>query len=122
YSFPTRRSSDLVFEALRPTPELSFAVRELNAFAGIMITASHNPADYNGYKVYGEDGGQMPPVDADAVTANVRAVENPLTVEVGDEAALKADGTITIIGEEIDQKYLDNMKAVVVDQAVIDEM
>lgn len=111
-----------VFEALRPTPELSFAVRELNAFAGIMITASHNPADYNGYKVYGEDGGQMPPVDADAVTANVRAVENPLTVEVGDEAALKADGTITIIGEEIDQKYLDNMKAVVVDQAVIDEM
>ncbi|GMR69345.1 phospho-sugar mutase [Aerococcus viridans] len=111
-----------VFEALRPTPELSFAVRELNAFAGIMITASHNPADYNGYKVYGEDGGQMPPVDADAVTANVRAVENPLTVEVGDEAALKADGTITIIGEEIDQKYLDNMKSVVVDQAVIDEM
>lgn len=111
-----------VFESLRPTPELSFAVRELNAFAGIMITASHNPADYNGYKVYGEDGGQMPPVDADAVTANVRAVENPLTVEVGDEAALKADGTITIIGEEIDQKYLDNMKSVVVDQAVIDEM
>ncbi len=111
-----------VFEGLRPTPELSFAVRELNAFAGIMITASHNPADYNGYKVYGEDGGQMPPVDADAVTANVRAVENPLTVEVGDEAALKADGTITIIGEEIDQKYLDNMKSVVVDQAVIDEM
>lgn len=111
-----------VFESLRPTPELSFAVRELNAFAGIMITASHNPADYNGYKVYGEDGGQMPPVDADAVTANVRAVQNPLTVEVGDEAALKADGTITIIGEEIDQKYLDNMKAVVVDQAVIDEM
>lgn len=111
-----------VFESLRPTPELSFAVRELNAFAGIMITASHNPADYNGFKVYGEDGGQMPPVDADAVTANVRAVENPLTVEVGDEAALKADGTITIIGEEIDQKYLDNMKSVVVDQAVIDEM
>lgn len=111
-----------VFESLRPTPELSFAVRELNAFAGIMITASHNPADYNGYKVYGEDGGQMPPADADAVTANVRAVENPLTVEVGDEAALIADGTITIIGEEIDQKYLDNMRSVVVDQAVIDEM
>ncbi|MEY8370322.1 phospho-sugar mutase [Aerococcaceae bacterium 50-4] len=111
-----------VFESLRPTPELSFAVRELKAFAGIMITASHNPADYNGYKVYGEDGGQMPPVDADAVTANVRAVENPLTVEVGDEATLKADGTITMIGEEIDKKYLDNMKSVVVDQEVIDEM
>src|SRR5699024_5175728 len=111
-----------VVEAFRATPELSFAVRELNAFAWIMITASRNPADYNGYKVYGEDGGQMPPVDADAVTANVRAVENPLTVEAGDEAALKADGTITIIGEDIDQKYLDNMKAVVVDQALIDEM
>lgn len=111
-----------VFESLRPTPELSFAVRELKAFAGIMITASHNPADYNGYKVYGEDGGQMPPVDADAVTENVRAVENPLTVEVGDEATLKADGTITMIGEEIDKKYLDNMKSVVVDQEVIDEM
>lgn len=111
-----------VFEALRPTPELSFAVRELNAFAGIMITASHNPADYNGYKVYGEDGGQMPPVDADAVTANVRAVENPLTVVVGDEASLKADGTITMIGEAIDQRYLEEMQSVVVNQAVIDEM
>src|SRR5699024_7478653 len=74
------RSKSYVFEALRPRPELSFAVSEFNAFAGIMITASHSLADYNGYRVYGEDGGQMPPVDADAVTANVRAVENPLTV------------------------------------------
>ena len=57
-----------VFESLRPTPELSFAVRYLKTFTGIMITASHNPANYNGYKVYGEDGGQMPPQDADAVT------------------------------------------------------
>ena len=55
-----------VFESLRPTPELSFAVRYLKTFTGIMITASHNPANYNGYKVYGEDGGQMPPQDADA--------------------------------------------------------
>jgi len=111
-----------VFESLRPTPELSYAVRELNAFAGIMITASHNPADYNGYKVYGEDGGQMPPVDADAVTANVRAVENPLTVAVGDEASLKAEGLINMIGADIDKKYLDLLQTVIVDQDLIDEM
>ena len=55
-------------KALRPTPELSFAVRHLHTFAGIMVTASHNPAPFNGYKVYGEDGGQMPPADADALT------------------------------------------------------
>ena len=60
-----------VFESLRPTPELSFAVRHLNAFAGIMITASHNPAPFNGYKVYGEDGGQMPPADADVKAQSV---------------------------------------------------
>lgn len=111
-----------VFESLRPTPELSYAVRELNAFAGIMITASHNPADYNGYKVYGEDGGQMPPADADALTANVRKVENPLTVEVGDEAELKAAGYITMIGKEVDDKYLNEIQTVVVDQDVIDDM
>ncbi|WP_087032862.1 phospho-sugar mutase [Trichococcus palustris] len=111
-----------VFESLRPTPELSFAVRHLNALTGIMITASHNPASYNGYKVYGEDGGQMPPADADALTEYVRAIENPLTIAVGDESELKAKGLITILGEDIDTPYLENVKTVTVDAALVHEM
>ncbi|WP_330938098.1 phospho-sugar mutase [Bacillus licheniformis] len=98
-----------VFDELRPTPELSFAVRELNAFAGIVITASHNPPEYNGYKVYGEDGAQLPPADADKLTGYVNAIENELEIEAGDEAALTEKGLIKIIGEEIDQAYLDKL-------------
>lgn len=111
-----------VFESLRPTPELSFAVRHLNAFTGIMITASHNPAAYNGYKVYGADGGQMPPADADALTRYVREVENPLKVEVLSENEAKTSDLITIIGDEVDNAYLKEIKAVTIDQALIDEM
>nr|WP_319214775.1 phospho-sugar mutase [uncultured Trichococcus sp.] len=111
-----------VFESLRPTPELSFAVRHLNALTGIMITASHNPADYNGYKVYGDDGGQMPPADADALTDYVRAIENPLTIQVGDEAELKAAGLIKMLGEEVDAAYLELVKTVTVDPALVHEM
>lgn len=111
-----------VYESLRPTPVLSFAVRHLNAFAGIMITASHNPAEYNGYKVYGADGGQMPPEDADNLTKFVRAVENPLTVEVGDKTELLGNGTIDIIGDRVDEAYLEEIKAVTVDQALVNEM
>lgn len=111
-----------VYESLRPTPVLSFAVRHLNAFAGIMITASHNPAEYNGYKVYGADGGQMPPEDADNLTKFVRAVENPLTVEVGDKTELLGNGTIDIIGDSVDEAYLEEIKAVTVDQALVNEM
>ncbi|MHC5227642.1 phospho-sugar mutase [Enterococcus sp. LJL99] len=111
-----------VFESLRPTPELSFAVRHLNAFTGIMITASHNPAAYNGYKVYGEDGGQMPPADADALTKYVRSVENPLKIDVLPEAEIEASGLIHIIGDEVDQAYLELVKTVTINQALIDEM
>lgn len=110
-----------VFESLRPTPELSFAVRHLNCFAGIMVTASHNPAPFNGYKVYGEDGGQMPPHDADALTTYIRAIENPFAVEVADVEAEKASGLIEVIGEAIDVEYLKEVKDVNINPALIEE-
>ncbi|VLL67955.1 phosphoglucomutase [Streptococcus pneumoniae] len=110
-----------VFESLRPTPELSFAVRHLNCFAGIMVTASHNPAPFNGYKVYGEDGGQMPPHDADALTTYIRAIENPFAVEVADVETEKASGLIEVIGEALDVEYLKEVKDVNINPALIEE-
>lgn len=110
-----------VFESLRPTPELSFAVRHLNCFAGIMVTASHNPAPFNGYKVYGEDGGQMPPHDADALTTYIRAIENPFAVEVADVETEKASDLIEVIGEAVDIEYLKEVKDININPALIEE-
>ncbi|HEL1645197.1 TPA: phospho-sugar mutase [Streptococcus suis] len=110
-----------VFESLRPTPELSFAVRHYNTIAGIMVTASHNPKEFNGYKVYGEDGGQMPPADADALTNFIRAIDNPFAVELADLEASKENGLITVLGEETDVKYLEELKDLNINPELIAE-
>lgn len=110
-----------VFESLRPTPELSFAVRHYNAVAGIMVTASHNPKEFNGYKVYGEDGGQMPPADASALTDYIRAIDNPFAVALADLEESKANGLITVLGEETDRLYLDELKSININKDLIAE-
>ena len=111
-----------VFESLRPTPELSFAVRYFKAFAGIMITASHNPAAYNGYKVYGGDVRELPPADADALTKYVRSIENPLKIDVLSDEEVAHSGLINIVGEEVDNAYLKEIKTVTINQELINEM
>ncbi|QIL50651.1 phospho-sugar mutase [Weissella coleopterorum] len=108
-----------VFEQLRPTPELSFAVRHLNAYAGIMITASHNPKNYNGYKIYGEDGGQMPPKESDIITDAIRQVDM-FNVPVADLDTLKKQKLYQNLGVELDQAYLKNIKTVSINQELID--
>ena len=105
----TRGIQTYVFEDLRPTPVLSFAVRHLNAFSGIVITASHNPPEYNGYKVYGPDGGQLVPEEADKVIEKVSQTESELSIEVCPEEELKNKGLIQIIGEEVDEVYLQKL-------------
>ena len=110
------------FETLRPTPELSFAVRELGCVAGINITASHNPPEYNGYKVYWEDGAQFTPPHDKGVTEEVLAIEDLSSVKTTDEASAIAAGKYEVIGKEIDDKYIAQVKAQVVNQKAIDEM
>lgn len=110
------------FESLRPTPELSFAVRQLGCIAGINITASHNPPEYNGYKVYWEDGAQFTPPHDKGVTEEVLAIEDLSTVKVTDEASATAAGLYQVIGADIDDLYIAQVKAQVVNQAAIDKM
>ncbi|MFR4440413.1 MAG: phospho-sugar mutase [Hungatella sp.] len=110
------------FESLRPTPELSFAVRELGCIAGINVTASHNPPEYNGYKVYWEDGAQFTPPHDKGVTQEVLAIEDLSSVKTMSAEEAKKAGLYQIIGAEIDDKYIENVKAQVVNQAAIDKM
>lgn len=103
-----------IYDNLRPTPELSFAVRHLHTYAGIMITASHNPKEYNGYKIYGEDGGQMPPKESDQMTSYIRKISDIFDIQLADEQELLDNGTETIIGEDVDAAYLANAKQVTI--------
>lgn len=111
-----------LFKELRPTPELSFAVRHFGAAAGVMVTASHNPPEYNGYKVYGDDGGQLPPKEADELISYVNQVENELSLEVADEADLLENGLLQYIGEEVDDIYLDYVQKIQLNREVIEEV
>ncbi|MCI6017998.1 MAG: phospho-sugar mutase [Clostridiales bacterium] len=99
-----------IFESLRPTPELSFAVRELGCIAGINITASHNPPAYNGYKVYWEDGAQITPPHDSGIMSEVKAVTDYNTVKTMDKDAAIASGNYEIIGADIDDKYMEQLK------------
>ena len=100
-----------LFDALRPTPELSFALRELGCVAGINVTASHNPKEYNGYKAYWEDGAQLPPEHADTVAAEIAKLDIFADVQKMPLQDALATGLVTIIGEEMDEKYLSNVAA-----------
>ncbi|SFA80903.1 MULTISPECIES: phospho-sugar mutase [unclassified Bacillus (in: firmicutes)] len=117
----TRGIQTYVFDELRPTPVLSFAVRHLHAFSGIVITASHNPPEYNGFKAYGHDGGQLPPDAADEVIEKVNEIENELILEVSSEESLKEKGLIEMIGASIDQAYLEKLMTISENPNLADE-
>ncbi len=111
-----------VFESLRPTPELSFAVRELKCIAGINITASHNPPEYNGYKVYWEDGAQITPPHDSGIMAEVKAVTDFASVKTMDKDEAVKAGLYQVIGAQIDDKYIGELKKQVKNPDVIKEM
>lgn len=94
-----------LFKESRPTPELSFAIRQLQAYAGVVITASHNPAGYNGIKIYGEDGGQLPPAAADKIVGHMETVKDVFSIRTGSENDLITDGFLLYILEDIDAAY-----------------
>ncbi len=99
-----------VFSEPRPTPQLSFAVRELDAFSGVVITASHNPKEYNGFKVYGEDGGQLPPAKAAAITAHMESIQDVFGIASSEEDALQSAGLLALLTEGIDETYQERLK------------
>ena len=110
-----------LFESLRPTPELSFAVRHYHCIAGLNITASHNPAEYNGYKVYWEDGAQITPPHDAGITEEVHAMKGFEGIRTMDEEEAKKAGLLIIIGEETDAAYLAEVKKSILHQEAIDK-
>ncbi|MGM0438118.1 MAG: phospho-sugar mutase [Bacillota bacterium] len=110
-----------LFDELKPTPELSFAVRELNAIGGVMVTASHNPPEYNGYKVYGEDGCQAVPEKARKIIAEIDEIDDFNLIKRMNKETAKAEGFFNIIGEEIDKKYMEALKEVIPDKELAEE-
>ncbi len=111
-----------LFESLRPTPELSFAIREYGCIAGINVTASHNPKEYNGYKVYWQDGAQLPPKHADEVAKKMKELDVFACVKTMDYDQAVAQGKIVLMGEETDEKFLANVMAQVNDKAVVEKV
>lgn len=111
-----------VFESLRPTPELSYAVRKLGAIAGINITASHNPPEYNGYKVYWEDGAQITPPHDKGIMEDVKAISDFSICKTMDKEEAISCGLYEVIGKNIDDQYIDELKSLVVHQDSIDEV
>ncbi len=110
-----------IMDKLRPVPELSFAVRELNAAAGIMITASHNPPKYNGYKVYGADGAQIVPPDDKDIITEVRAISDYADIKTISEEEAKEKGLYNVVGKEIDDRYIEELKKCVLNPEIIKE-
>lgn len=111
-----------VFESLRPTPELSYAVRKLGCIAGINITASHNPPEYNGYKVYWEDGAQITPPHDKGIMEEVKEVTDYNTVKTMEKEEAKSAGLYEVIGEAVDDSYIAELKKQVIHQDAIDAM
>ncbi len=110
------------FETLRPTPELSFALRELGCIAGIVVTASHNPPEYNGYKVYWEDGAQITAPKDKEIIAEVNAVTDFASIQMMDRAEAEKKGLFHVIGQEIDDRYMEELKKLVLSPEAIKRM
>ena len=110
-----------LFDELRPTPELSFAVRYLKAAGGIVITASHNPKEYNGYKVYSEDGGQLAVEGAIKVFSYIEEIKDITKVNIMDEKEAIKEGLIKIIGKEVDDAYINSLKTLCVNAQLAKE-
>lgn len=110
-----------IFEELSPTPVLSFAVRYLKAVAGIVITASHNPQEYNGYKIYWEDGGQIPPEQADVISEKIQERKDWTGIQLADEKEAQNQGLFSWIGKEVEQAYFDKVQELMIHPELIHE-